>query len=593
MKIFLHVFIGLIFSSGIQALDPNHFTISRVTAPYFIVDGNAPTTVTTAYVGFEVKNISATTYSGLVFTVTSIGSSVVGQNYNILSPVSRQVVVGTLAPNSTKTCYFYVNYPASTTPIASFNVRLSDATVNDKTQAFSIRNRSSISANAGGIATQAFANQDALGGLIIDTVTYTVGNVQNGDESDFQVAVSSQFDPTKMELLSTAIVQSSIPGINVGSTDSLYFITGNGSNGATVKVVWRFRIKSFGFTNFLLPCAGATSGNTNYKYQLNSSLGNGSPVTVNPTANPLIIKKYSNKVNYLICEEATFTVSVKNPGTVEVSIDSLVDQLPAGFTYQSLTVSSGVTTLNSVSFPSSGSTASLKYVGGVDISSIVSYSVPAGDSIRLIYTATAPCTTASNLSSTARGYVGSTEFDNDQITVNVLETLPVRWLDLNVFKSGNAIKLFWRVWEEDSDNLYTVQHSINGMSWVDIGKINRNVNNVSIQSYEFIDPAPNRGINLYRIVATNSQQKSIISKVVSLQEDKALNDIRLLSNPVTGQIIRLISSESGHAYLINSSGHMIWSGSLNAGYNQIMTSSLKKGMYWLRIGRRQQVIAVL
>src|SRR6266513_3386691 len=156
------LFLCLVISAS--ALNPIHFTITRVTAPYFIVDGNSPTTITQAYVGFEVKNNSnsATTYSGLKFTITSIGTSVAGQNYSIVAPVNGIVNVGTLAPGETKVCYYYISYPANTTPIATFNVQLSDATASNKIQSFNIYNRSSISANAGGTATQTFTNQDLI-----------------------------------------------------------------------------------------------------------------------------------------------------------------------------------------------------------------------------------------------------------------------------------------------------------------------------------------------------------------------------------------------------------------------------------------------
>src|SRR5213075_707967 len=166
--------------------------------------------------------------------ITSIGTSVAGQNYSVVSPASGIINIGTLAPGESKICYYYVSYPANTTPQATFNVKLSDNTASWKTTSFVIYNRSSISANAGGAATQTFTNQDIIGGLVYDEVTYAVGNVQNGDESDFQVAVSSSFDPTKVLLLGTQIIASSVPGIPVGATDSLYFVTGNGSNGATI-----------------------------------------------------------------------------------------------------------------------------------------------------------------------------------------------------------------------------------------------------------------------------------------------------------------------------------------------------------------------
>src|SRR5258706_13490682 len=93
-----------VISISALALDPNHFTITRISSPYFVVDANSPATITKAYVGFEVKNNSnsATTYSGLKFTITSVGTSVVGQNYALVSPVSGIVNAGTLAPGESK-----------------------------------------------------------------------------------------------------------------------------------------------------------------------------------------------------------------------------------------------------------------------------------------------------------------------------------------------------------------------------------------------------------------------------------------------------------------------------------------------------------
>ena len=239
--------IGVFLCTYASALNPAHFTITRVTAPYFIVDGNSPATITSAYVGFEIKNNtnSAVTYANLKFTIQSIGTSVVGQNYSVLSPANGIQNVGTLSPGQSKTCFFYVSYPAAVAPQATFNIILSDNSGTSKAQSFLIFNRSSISANAGGAATQSFTNQDIIGGLVTDDVTYSVGNVQNGDETDYQVAVSQQFDPTKITLLSTQVMASTVPGIPVGATDSLYFVTGSGSNGASITIRWTFRITGY------------------------------------------------------------------------------------------------------------------------------------------------------------------------------------------------------------------------------------------------------------------------------------------------------------------------------------------------------------
>lgn len=511
-KLFTLFCLGLAMQSF--ALDPNHFTITRITAPYFIVDGNSPTAITSAYVGFEVKNNSnsATTYSSLKFAISSIGTSVVGQNYTVVSPASGIINVGTLAPGESKVCYYYVTYPANTTPQATFNITLSDNTASSKTQSFVIRNRSSISANAGGTATQSFTNQDLIGGTIIDDVTYVVGNVQNGDESDFQVAVSPQFDPTKISLLSTLVTASAVPGIPVGATDSLYFVTGNGSNGASVTVRWIFRITGTNFTNYLLPCAGSTSGGSNYKYALNTSLGQGSPVTVSAAANPLTITKTSDKTLYGISTISVFTITISNPGIYGVTIDKVTDQLPAGFTYQSLDGTSQATVANSTTVPSAGATGAITFEGGVTSGANTSYFVPAGGTFIIKYLATTAPATASNLLTTAKDYVGTTEVGTANNTVNVSGTLPLDLLSFRAAWQNTVARLDWKVANEINVQQMNVERSVVNGTYNTIGTVMAG----GISDYHFIDSFPSVDQNKYRLKIIDHDGRYTYSPVLLL-----------------------------------------------------------------------------
>lgn len=538
---------AIAISANSFALDPNHFTLTRITAPYFIVDGNSPATLTKAYVGFEVKNNSnsAVTYPGLKFTITSIGTSVVGQNYSIVAPVSGIVNIGTLAPGESKVCYYYVSYPASVTPQGTFNVQLSDNTASSKTQAFLIRNRSSISANAGGTATQTFTNQDLIGGLIYDDVTYVVGNVQTNDECDFQVAVSTQFDPTKITLLGTQVTASSVPGISVGTTDSLYFITGSGSNGATITVRWTFRITGTNFTTYLLPCAGATSGSTNYKYALNTSLGPGSPVTVSSNANPLTITKTSDNSFYGINSTAIFTITISNPGAYGVTIDRITDELPTGFTFVAFDGTSQVTGSNSTTVPSSGATGNISFEGGVTSGLNSSYYIPAGGSIIVRYSALTPAYTASNLVTTARDYVGATEIGSAQNTVSVSATLPLTLLSFNAGWLNEKVTLNWKTGSEMNTDHFEIERSNDNGSFNKLGEVVASGTTSTEISYQFIDPFPVPGNNKYRLKLVDRDQRFTYSPVVLLnKKQQGLTLLQSFPDPFIHEInLQLLSDK--------------------------------------------------
>lgn len=588
-------------SANVFALEPNHFTITRITAPYFIVDGNSPATLTKAYVGFEVKNNSnsATTYSGLKFTITSIGTTVVGQNYSVVAPASGIVNVGTLAPGESKVCYYYVSYPAAVAPQGTFNIQLSDNTASSKTQSFVIRNRSSISANAGGAATQTFTNQDLIGGLILDDVTYAVGNVQNGDESDFQVAVSPQFDPTKITLLNTQVTASTVPGIPVGTTDSLYFITGNGSNGTSITVRWTFRITGFNFTNYLLPCAGATSGNTNYKYALNSSLGSGSPITVSSTANPLTITKTSDKFLYGINSPAIFTITITNPGAYGVTIDRITDQLPTGFTFDAFSGTSQVNGSNSTTVPTTGATGNIIFDGGVLSGPNSSYYIPSGGSIIVRYTATSPGTAASNLLTTARDYVGTTEVGSATNIVSVTATLPVALLSFSAGWVSDYIKLNWKTANEINTDRIEIEKSIDNNSFYKIGQMLTTGTSGTEQNYSFMDSFPVTGNNKYRLKLIDRDNQYKFSPVVLVNKKQSgISLQQSFPNPFINEINVQIVSDKKQTILVQITdmlGKILFNGNENciSGTNSILIDQLNRlpaGLYLLKISTAAESI---
>lgn len=596
--------ITLLFSllpAAVFALDGNHFTINRITAPYFIVDGNSPATLTKAYVGFEVKNNSnsATTYSGLKFTITSISTTVVGQNYSVVAPATSIINVGTLAPGETKLCYYYVAYPANVTPQATFNITLSDNTAGTKTQSFVIRNRSCISANAGGAATQSFTNQDLIGGLIIDDVTYAVGNVQNGDESDFQVAVSSQFDPTKISLLSTEVISSTVPGIAAGTMDSLYFITGNGSTGASVTIRWRFRITGTNFTNYLLPCAGSTSGSTNYKYALNTSLGQGSPITVSSSANPLTISKTSDRTLYGTNAPAIFTVTIQNPGAYGVTIDKVTDELPAGFSFQAIDGTSQVTAANSTVIPAAGSTGTIVFEGGVFSGGNNSYYIPPGGSIILKYSALSASSSASNLLTTAKDYVGTAEVGSATNIVSVSSTLPV---SLIAFRGGwlqQYVQLDWTTLGENNSEQTEIERSNGNNLFTVIGYVKAAGNTNLEQAYTFIDSFPATGKNLYRIKLLDKDGRYQYSPVITVSNTKNESSVlKAYPNPFSNNLaveITLPVQQQAQLQLTDLSGRIILQRSVSckAGSNLLMLKEadpLPAGTYLMRIVTKDGIL---
>jgi uncharacterized repeat protein (TIGR01451 family) len=575
------------------ALDPSHFTVTRVTAPYFVVDANAPSTgPLTCYVGFKITNTSASTsYSAMKFTITSIGTSVVGQNYTLVSPSSGISLVGTLAAGASKVCYFYVTYPANVTPQATFNYSLSDATASSKTGSFIIVNRSAISANAGGLATQSINNEDLIGGIVYDDVTYTLGNIRNGDESDFQISVSTQFDPTKLTLLKTEVISSTVPGVAAGTLNQLYYTTTANQSTGTVTIRWTFKITGFNFTVLILPYAGATSGASNYKYAISTDLGSGTPITISSSANPLLISKTSDKTTYGANNTAIFTVTISNPGPFAISIDKITDEIPAGFSYVALDGTSQVTAVNSTSMPAAGATGTITFEGGVTAGANTSYQISTGGTLILKYTATAPSVQASNLQTTARGYIGVTQFGFAQNTVNVSTTLPVTLTAFKASWENNGVMLSWATESENNSSHFVVERNT-GSGFVAITQIAAIGNTTNSTSYSCFDSTPAPGSNVYRLKMVDADGKFKYSSVVSLfKESQGFQVNGAYPNPFANEVrlnLSVAKQQMVQFNLYDYSGQLLFSKnqSCTQGMNSVTLDNLRllpKGAYLLSV----------
>ena len=406
--------ISSLFSIQSFALNPADFTVTRVTAPFFPVDANQPTTFTRGYVGFEIKNVSSSSYADLKFSIESIVSSTSG--FNVLFPSSKTFSIGGLAAGQSHVCYFYVSYPANSNAIAStINTKLSDNSITSKATPFAMVNRSMITSPAGGNTRQSATV--ASNGDIVDDITYTIAQPRAGNEADFQPSVSNLFDPSKLILVSTQIISSEVGGINVGSTDSLFFkLTNSGINNNQVIIRYRFKPGGLNTRTFVLPYCGATSGQQ-YKYILRDSGGVNGLALGSET---LVLTKSSDKSVYNVCDTAVFTIKIQNNSPLNFSVDSINDKLPTRFGFIGFTPSSQIQNSLCSSRPMNMDTSNIRFIGGVISNGNSSFYIPAGQSLTLQYFAKVSCLPVTNVTTQASGYIGGEEFDHDTNTVTVI-----------------------------------------------------------------------------------------------------------------------------------------------------------------------------
>ena len=278
------------------------------------------------------------------------------------------------------------------------------------------------------------------------------------------------------------------------------------------------------------------------------SPGWGNPVMALSFSETLTITKTSDKAIYPLNAIATFTVTISNSGGSLVRIDKITDEIPAGFTYQGLHNSSGVTPANSLSLPAVGSTGTITFEGTISSTGDTSFAVPAGGSIVLRYTAVAPNYEAFYLVTSANGYEGTKLVGPAQHTVSVSNTLPVTLISINATWLSETVKLSWSTMNEAGSGVTEIERSTGTGAFVKIGEIPATGSSATQQSYSFIDAFPAIGANKYRLKLTDLDGHYKYSPIILLT--KKQSGVMLLNsfpNPLAGELNVQVTSDKNQS----------------------------------------------
>ncbi|WP_439558636.1 beta-galactosidase [Dyadobacter sp.] len=124
------------------------------------------------------------------------------------------------------------------------------------------------------------------------------------------------------------------------------------------------------------------------------------------------------------------------------------------------------------------------------------------------------------------------------ITADKATPLPVKLVSFTASKEENAVELNWQTSEESNSDHFAVQHSLDGETWLSIGKVAAATESKITTTYTFTDQNPVAGENLYRLKMVDRDSSFALSRINSVKMDvgKALV---LYPNPVNAGVINL------------------------------------------------------
>ena len=145
-------------------------------------------------------------------------------------------------------------------------------------------------------------------------------------------------------------------------------------------------------------------------------------------------------------------------------------------------------------------------------------------------------------------------------------TLPLNTLTASAFRQNNNVIVNWQNAAESNIKTYTIQKSIDGISFNKIYTTNA-VNGSKTNAYSFVDNNPTKGNNFYRIQSTtfNNNERFSNTLVVNLQP-QTIKQISVYPNPIkSGSFSVQLNNMPAAKYaikLLNTIGQQVYSSSI-------------------------------
>ncbi len=170
--------------------------------------------------------------------------------------------------------------------------------------------------------------------------------------------------------------------------------------------------------------------------------------------------------------------------------------------------------------------------------------------------------------------------------------LPLQWVSpLTVETVGKTHKLTWTVAEQLASDYFTVERSVDGTDFTDLGDIAAAGTLAAEQSYSYVDASANSNTRIYyRVRQTDFDGAFSYSNVVTVEP---ISTISLLPSP-TEDWLNISGLPQGliHYSLLDLNGRQISQGKLNGGSRELDCRQLKSGVYVLQLWEEKDLLTV-
>jgi Secretion system C-terminal sorting domain len=175
------------------------------------------------------------------------------------------------------------------------------------------------------------------------------------------------------------------------------------------------------------------------------------------------------------------------------------------------------------------------------------------------------------------------------ILTDVANPIPVDLLYFNATRNGAINNLAWATAQEINSSKFVVERSSNGGAYTAIGDVTAAGNSSSTRTYSFIDIAPIRGINLYRLRIVDKDNQFRMSWTRQVRNE-GLANVSVYPNPVQDKLTVNIQADkaiAGQVIITDVNGKAVYNKAINMiqGENIIPVdaAALQSGTYFIKV----------
>ncbi len=169
-------------------------------------------------------------------------------------------------------------------------------------------------------------------------------------------------------------------------------------------------------------------------------------------------------------------------------------------------------------------------------------------------------------------------------TSNTINALPVELLSFEAeLNTNKEVDLSWQTASETNNDYFTIERSINGLDFEEIGIVDGAGNSTSLLAYASIDPRPMIGFNYYRLKQTDYDGSFSYSDVRVVNVDDVFDGLSVYPNPSKGALWVQSNMNNASIKLSDIMGAVLVEEQMHNGIHHMDISDVPAGMYILQV----------